>query len=221
MYETKIHAPGEVAYEQWVTWKTQKESDPGFNSVAFRHELEFGITDRLQLALYLSDWRVQWDRQRTTTEWRDVAVEAIYKLTDPVTDGFGTALYGEIKGGPELLVVEAKLLLQKNFGPTVIAWNGIIEAEWEGENLDESTGVLGQSLGVSYEISPKFLVGAELLHEVEGSEWSGWNDHVLNIGPNVSIRTDKFWLTVTPLFQVTDLEGEPNLQLRAILGFEF
>ena len=42
--------------ENWITWKTHKPDDRGFDQVEFRHELEFGITERFQAAIYLADW---------------------------------------------------------------------------------------------------------------------------------------------------------------------
>lgn len=54
------------------------------------------MTDRLQAGFYFSDWRVQHSEGSTSTQWRDVAVELIYNLTDPQKDCIGSALYGEV-----------------------------------------------------------------------------------------------------------------------------
>src|SRR5687768_446888 len=59
VYEATTMTPGHLEYEQWLTWKTHSDNDPEFDRFDFRHELEFGLTDRLQLGLYLSDWRIQ------------------------------------------------------------------------------------------------------------------------------------------------------------------
>src|SRR3954454_17446110 len=56
VYEGTTSPPGDVEIENWVTWKTRKPDDHGFNQVEFRHELEFGITERFQAAVYLADW---------------------------------------------------------------------------------------------------------------------------------------------------------------------
>lgn len=222
VYEATTMTPGHFEYEQWVTWKTHKNNDPEYDRFEFRHELEFGLTDNLQLGLYLSDWRIQ-DGQSVDdgAEWRNVAAEFIYGLTDPVTDPIGSALYGEIKIGDELFELEGKLILQKNIGKWVFAWNGILEAEWEGEHFNEDTGTIGQTLGGSYQLSPNLLLGFEALHEVEYEDWSEWGDHALYVGPNISFRTEDWWLTVTPLFQVTDVDSEPDFQVRLIFGFDF
>ena len=222
VYEATTLPVGQLEYEQWVTWKTDKDVDGEFDRIDFRHELEFGLTDNLQLAVYLSDWRVQrGDSVDSGAEWRNVAVETIFALTDPVTDPLGSALYGEIKLGDEVIALEGKIILQKNIGKWVFAWNGTIEAEWEGSDFSEDKGEFQQTLGGSYQFTPKLLVGFELLHEVEYDDWSEWRDHVVYLGPNVSHRTGDWWITATPMIQVTDVDSEPNFQFRLIFGFTF
>jgi hypothetical protein len=206
VYESTTHPVGEVEYEQWVTWKTDTDDDPRFDRFDFRHEIEFGLTDTMQIGLYLSDWRSQ--RGNTVddgVEWRNVAVETILALTDPVTDPLGSALYGEFKVGDQPMAIEGKLILQKNVGKWVFAWNGTAEAEWEGSDYSEDKGEFGQSLGASYQFTPELLGGFEFVHEIEYDDWSEWEDHVVYAGPNVSWRTEAWWLTVTPLVHVTDI----------------
>ena len=223
VYEANTQPKGAVEFEQWVTLKTNKDTDAKFDRLDFRHELEFGLTDRLQLGLYLADWRYEDGRSVADdgATYRDTAIELIYKLRDPVDDGFGLAIYGEVKLGDELFELEGKLIVQKNLGKWVFAWNGIIEAEWEGSNYSRDKGEFGQTLGASYQFSPKLTAGIELLHEVEYDDWSQWQDHVVYLGPNVSVRTPGWWMTITPMFQVTDIDSEPNFQARFIFGFDF
>lgn len=224
VYESTTQPKGAWEYEQWVTWKTDKGNDSSYDRVEFRHEIEYGVTDDLQVALYLADWRYQNGRSvgDDGAEYRTSAVEVIYSLTDPNTDPLGLALYGEYKGGPEVHEIEAKLLLQKNVGSWVFAWNGILEAEWEEEASGfEDKGEIAQSLGASYQFSPSFTAGAELLHEVPLPDWHETDDDVLYVGPNVSYRSGSWWVTLTQLFQVTDVASEADFQTRLIFGFDF
>jgi hypothetical protein len=221
VHESTVHAPGEIAYEQFVTWKTGRDDRPGFNRIDLRHEIEFGVVEDFQIGLYLPDWRIEWDDASTSVRFRDVAVDGILALTNPSESAFGSALYGEVKYGDELITLEAKLLLQKNIDRMVLAWNGMVEAEWEGDGYDDDKGVFGQTLGASYEINPRWLVGAELVHEIEYADWSDWGDHFVAVGPNVSHRSEQFWITATALLQVTDMADEPDFQLRTIIGFDF
>ena len=51
-YEATTSPKGSWEFEQWLTWKGYHDGD----TFDFRHELEYGITDNLQIGLYLSDW---------------------------------------------------------------------------------------------------------------------------------------------------------------------
>jgi len=58
VYEATTAAKGEIEIENWVTWKTQREEASRGNTFDFRHEIEFGLTDKLQLGVYVADWSV-------------------------------------------------------------------------------------------------------------------------------------------------------------------
>lgn len=225
-YETTTAPKGTVELENWVTWK--HIGNPGSahtDLFQFRHELEFGLTDRLQLGLYLFDWQYnRRDDEGHKARWQHSGAELIYSLTNPTTDFIGSALYGEILVGEDSLELEGKLMLQKNFGPLRVAYNAIIEAEWEGDkfgSFEERNGEFAQTLGVSYDISKNFSVGAESLHEIEFPNWDKAGDSIVFAGPNASVRFGRGFVTATALFQVTNIEGEPDAQVRIITGFDF
>jgi hypothetical protein len=219
-YEATTAPKGSIEFEQWVTWKATRGSE-NVNQFDFRHELEFGLTDHLQLGVYLSDWTVEHTAGKTKADWEDAGSELIWNLSNPTTDFLGSALYGEVRVGDEVFALEGKLLLQKNFGPWVIAYNAVVEAEWEGKDYDEKVGVFEQNLGVSYQVSPHFTVGAELFHGVEFADWGAAGDHALYAGPNASIRYGNWFATTTVLFQTTGIDEEPDVQTRLIFGVHF
>ncbi|CAN5911763.1 hypothetical protein BH11VER1_BH11VER1_14030 [soil metagenome] len=220
-YETTTAPVGSWEYEQWMTWKHYSNKD----RFDFRHELEYGISDKLQLGIYLADWRYEsGDDVDSKADYKSSAIELIYQLTDPNKSAFGSALYGEVAVGDEEFVLEAKFLLQKNIGPLVLVYNAVLEAEWEGDSLDnlnESKAVLENTFGASYQINPSFFVGVEAVHEIEFAEWSDAGDHVVFVGPNFSFRKGDFFTTVAGLFQVTDVDGEPESQIRVLAGINF
>lgn len=223
VYEATTSAPGTLELETWATWKTSPREDRRFNAIDFRHEIEFGVTEHLQAALYVADWGYREDPAAGEHGFRyqDSALELIYNLTNPTTDLLGLALYGEVRGGPEELELESKVILQKNFGRFVTAYNVTLEAKWEGDRLEERGGEIAQSIGVSYEISPTLLVGAELLHEIDLPDWSEAEESVLYAGPNLSYRRGNWWATLTPLAQLTNVRSEVDFQTRLIFGFSF
>ena len=223
VYESGTTPAGTVEYEQWVTWKTHKQNDHGFDRLDFRHEIEIGITEHLQLAFYLSDWRYE-DGSSVSddgTDWRDFAVEGIYNFTSAVNNPVGFALYGETKFGDEILELEGKLIFDKQIGKFKIAYNLGLAAEWEGSSYEDDKGEIMQALGINYEFHPSFSLGAEMLHEQELPDWSDTPDGVLWVGPTASYRQETFWFTVTPLFQVTDVDSEADFQTRLLVGISF
>lgn len=215
LYEANVSARGGLELENWITWKTGSD----FDKVEFRHELEYGVTDKFQASIYFADWFYESDHGHSKTGYSDAAVELIYNLTNPVVDPVGLSVYGEFKVGDRLIELESKLIAQKNFGPLILAYNATLEAVWEGSDLAEREGEFTQAFGASYEISPQFSTGIELLHEFVFPEWDDTEKlRNLFIGPNVSYRRGSWFVTVTALAQATDTEGEPDFQLRTIFG---
>jgi len=130
--EAKPYTPGELEIENWVTWKTSETVD----RFDFRHELEYNFTRHMQLGFYLVDWRHTSIRDDgSQTEYLHSGVEFVWNFTDPVKDILGCSSYSEVLVGHERLVLEQKLLLQKNFGPLVATYNLVLEAKWEEENI--------------------------------------------------------------------------------------
>ena len=189
------------------------------NAVDFRHELEYGVTDKLQVSVYLADWFYENQREHSGFAYSDSAIEVIYNLTNPVDDPIGISIYGEIKAGDRLVELESKLIAQKNLGPLILAYNATLEALWEGNDLAQREGEFSQAFGASYEISPPISVGIELLHEFVFPKWRD-EEKIRNlfVGPNVSYRRGNWFVTVTALAQATDTEDEPDLQVRTIFG---
>ena len=224
LYEATTSAPGSIELENWITFRTGDPNDKRFSEFDFRHEFEFGITNRFQLSVYVADWRYQtgFADQASGFAYSGSAVEAIYNLTNPVIDPVGISIYEEVKVGDRLVESESKLIAQKNFGPLILAYNATLEATSEGGDLQEREGELQQALGASYELSPNFSAGIEMLHEFIFPDWRV-REHAQNffVGPNASIRSGRWFATVTALAQATQTADEPDWQVRTIFGFGF
>ena len=176
----------------------------------------------MQVSLYFADWHINDDpRGDDRVHYDDAALEAIYRLSDPVTDFLGSAVYGEIRGGPELVELEGKILLQKNFGNWIVAYNAMLEGSRVGEHLEGREGELSQTAAVSCEINPHFAIGAETLHEIDIPNWNKAEKSVLWAGPDASVRSGRWYVTVTVLARLSNNRDEPNVQTRLITGFEF
>ena len=154
------------------------------------------------------------------TLWKGSGVEAVYQLTDANKDFIGSALYGEVIMNDRDLELEGKILLQKNFGPLMLVYNGVIEAHWE-DHYENKVGVLEQTLGLSYQLLPSFSVGLEAKQEVAFEEWRHSGGNAVFVGPNVSFRKGGFFAAVAGLFRMSDVHGEPQVELSTIIGFHF
>ena len=221
IYEAVTSAPGSVDVENWVTWS--RTTDPQrVDEVDFRHEFEFGITDKFQASVYLADWFYAADPEHSRFTYSDSAVELIYNLTNPVVDPLGLSIYEEIRAGDRVFELESKVIAQKDIGPLILAYNATLEAVWQGTGLEDRQGEFQQALGASYEISQRLSTGVEMLHEFVFPEWRD-NQRIRNffIGPNVSFRHRNWFVTVTALAQATDTVDEADFQMRTIFGIGF
>jgi len=223
-YEVATTAKAELEFENWVTWQFHRgrDGEPNTNEFDFRHEFEYGITDRLQASLYFADWHINDHSDGAdSVHYDDAALELIYRLSNPVTDLVGSAVYGEIRGGHELFELESKVLLQKNFGKWIDAYNATLEARWSGGHLEQRQGEFLQTAAVSYQINPHFSVGVEALHEIDVPNWDETEQSVLWVGPNASVRSGHWYVTITALARVSHNPDEPDVQTRLITGYEF
>jgi len=221
VYEATIEEPGEFELENWVTGQIRKGSDHSFSEIDFRHEIEFGVIDQLQASIYVADWSYVSSKERTGFVFSDVALELVYQIYNPEKAPLGLAVYEEIEGGDRIFGSESKLIVQKNVGAVVLAYNATMEAVWRGKELAEREAKFEQSIGASYAVTRYVSVGAEALHEIAFPEWSRSERPVISGGPNLSIHTGNWWTTFTTLTQFTSARDEPDFQLRAIVGYAF
>ncbi|MEQ1860256.1 MAG: hypothetical protein ABMA13_09990 [Chthoniobacteraceae bacterium] len=222
-YETLTAPKGSKEYEQWVTWRHRDiQGGDDRDRWEFRHEFEFGLTERLQLGIYVADWQYdEDDSEGHEFRFQKSGFDLIYNLTNPNTDLIGSALYGEFLVGEDLIKTEFKLLLEKRFGRLGIVYNAILEAEWEGGEYHDETGEFIQTFGVSYDLSKSVSVGVEARHVIEMPDWENTEPAVFYVGPNVSYRHGRYFATLAWLWQTTHLEGESDFQTRMIVGFDF
>ena len=221
LYEAPTSPPGSIELENTITWGRTSGSGVDLDDVAFREELEIGITNRFQIGIYPLNWSYHHgaEADRNGFSYEGGAVDLIYNLSNPVVDPIGLSLYEEISAGRQHFELESKLIAQKNFGRLILDYNATLEAEWEAKELKEQNGELQQALGTSYEISPRISVGIELLHELVFPGWD--NEEKLRnvfIGPNVAVRRGNWFVTVTALAQATDTQNEADFQVRTIFG---
>ena len=216
---------GQWEYEQHVRYRAHKEDESDYQRFDFRHEFEFGLADNFDLAFYLPTWRYEDSDDFSGTRFDSVDIEAIVYLSNPVEDILGIGLYNEIKIGDESLGFETKLLVQKDVGKWVFLYNLVLETEIEhvfGEGEAEVEGELAHTLGASYAIADGWFLGAEAVVESAYEDWSHYEGTTVYAGPAISFQGhERFWVTVTPAYQLTDNEDEADFYVRMIAGWQF
>lgn len=218
---------GQFEYEQWVSYQHHKEDDSGFDRVNIRHEIEFGLADNFDLAIYLPSWHYEDSSAGSEARFDSIDVEGVYYLTNPVRDFVGIGLYGEVQFGEGSLGLETKLLVQKDIGNWVFVYNLVLETEIEGIFADASEeneveGELAHTFAAAYNLpgTPIFLGGEAVIESIY-EDWSHYEGTTVYAGPVLSYQGDPFWVTLTPVFQLTDQADEPDFQLRMIAGWQF
>jgi len=249
--------PGQRELEVWNTLRSGRENF--YRALDTRIEFEFGVGKNLQTAFYINSKSIAEEHSHvhddgiaeveieTEFEW-SFSNEWKYKLSDPVANAIGSALYAEITAAPTELELEFKVLLDKKVGKTLHALNLVAENEWESEVETEvlSSGNITQELeqesefkfefdyGFSYNINTNWNFGFEVVNrnKVEEGEW---NASVLYAGPGFSYVRGPIWVNFSVMPQVTGLifpdevgyssglllDGYEKLETRLLFSYAF
>ncbi|MEO8796021.1 MAG: hypothetical protein ABI390_11175 [Daejeonella sp.] len=183
---------------------------------AFDHRIEYelGLGSNLQTAFYLNINTFSQDnlagslasgtKLSFSNEWK-------YKLSDPVANAVGSALYAEIGVGTDELELEGKLILDKKIGRSIHVLNVIGELEYEkefedGEFETEQESKIELDYGFSHQISKKLNVGFELRQD-NGIHHGKIESASLFGGPGFSYNGNNYWINFTLLPQVYSFKG--------------
>ena len=239
-YQSNVLNKGQKELEVWTTLGTGRQDYyRGFN-----HSLEFevGLGGKLQTAFYLNYGYSQGITKNTGTDilTKDnsysFANEWKLKLSDPVANKLGSAFYFEYALAPDETALEGKLILDKQTGRFIQAFNLVGELERAKEFvLAENAMNVGTvkefklewNYGLSYQINERWFAGLEMMNEnvFNGGELE---KSILTAGPGFSYLGDGFWMNLTLMPQLTDLKkssrnivDEDGLQARLIFSYEF
>src|SRR4051812_43257393 len=130
--ESTVLAPGEKELELQATWRQGRRYY--YRALDERAEFEFGVTERLQAAFYLnfkSETQAEHDafgNQTSDTLEHESGVEGVsielkYKLSDPVADPIGSAVYVEGSANSEEYELELKGIVDKKIASETVALN--------------------------------------------------------------------------------------------------
>jgi len=224
-YEAVTAPQGELDVETWSTFAPEGEVDGGPSSRGVREmiELEYGITDHWDAALYtMFDMITSGD---TESGFAGFKLETRYRPTDRGEWLVDPVFYLELQQlfrGDAHQKIEGKLILAKDFGNLNVAANVALEEERTTEPAWNTE--VEYAFGTSYAVTPAWMIGAELFGKAEKGEMSGIANRSW-AGPAVSWAAGGqgvlrgVWVT---LAGGAGLGGEADpYYARAIVGFQF
>ncbi len=192
----------------------------------FQTEIEYGITDRLELGLYFV---LSPQANIETTEATGLKQRLRWRLADEGAWPIDVALYGEVVENTREIEIEAKLILQRRFGNFLVATNlGADEEFYFGFKREL---VLHPTLGVSYQVTPSFHAGLEYWMRAEFSNEPGPRDFNAGphhyIGPTMLFSWGKLWWSMGLYARANDFgrrmeigDSLGNTWLRTMVGIQ-
>lgn len=218
-YQSNVLNKGNMDIEVWNTYSFGR--DAHYTKLKQRIEFEIGVTDKLQTALYLNS------TQTSSVQFNDFGAgistseneisfssEWKYKLSDPVANKMGFALYGELTASTAELELEAKLIFDKKINNHLFALNIVGESEFEFEyeyeesktEIENEVNKLEIDFGYMFLTQKKTGWGIELQNRNAFAEGE-WAYSALYAGPTFSYHAAKnWWLIFNAMPQLTNLK---------------
>lgn len=241
-YQHEQLTQGAVELEQFADFTPVRARDATSGEPAwygftqFQTEFEYGITDRLELGLYVSFVPASatgfTDIPRGS-EGTGMKQRLRYQLAPTGVWPIDVSLYGEVVENEREIELEGKVILQRRFGLARIIANLTAEQEtyYAGDDRDF---VLTPSAGATFEVSPAVQPGIEWWMRAEYPEEDAPSPRPFALGPHhyvgpaVLAQFGKLWWTTGVYLRVSDMkhtlqpgEGFGNVWARTIIGIGF
>ena len=225
-YEAVLAPKGELDVELWSTYARLGEIDGGPASRGLRQmvELEYGITDRWDAALYNMVDVTSTDE--TDSGYAGFKIETRFRPSFPGEWFVDPVFYFEFQNlerGDANQTYELKLILAKNLGPLNVSVNIAGEEERTTDatwNLE-----LEHAEGISYELSPAWKLGVETFgtveREMDATQNRLWGGPAVSWarGPTGPMRG--LWVTVAGGGRLAGGEDADAYYGRLIVGLQF
>lgn len=210
-YEYMTQPQGNLEFELWNDIDAPAS---GFvdASIVHRLELEYGLTDRWDAALY-HVFAQSPGQGAKFDSWR---LESRYRFAEKGVWPIDTMLYLELERPADFAEPfegEAKLILEKGFGNFALVGNLVYEQQlFHAADLHK----VEVDLGARYEVSPALRLGAEAWTIRETRR--GVTGKSYFAGPSISVATSRLWLQVGAGFGLK-IDGAPGgTFVRSVLG---
>lgn len=229
---------GELELEQYVDYLPVRVQDQGgakswYGSTDFQTELEFGLTSKLELGLYVTfapSAATNYYLFPQPIEGNGLKQRLKYRFADAGAWPVDLGVYGELVEDQREIEIEAKILLDRRFGPVRLSANLTGEREYYFTN--QKDWVINPSAGVAIEATPAIQPGVEAFLRSEYTSPKvtprpfDLGPHVY-VGPTLLSQFGRLWWSVGAYARVTDTKhtmqpGETygNFWVRSVFGYE-
>jgi hypothetical protein len=238
-YQHEQLPTGESELEQFVDFtpvraRPEESTTPvWYGLTQFQAEYEHGITDRIELGLYLTyvpSVATGFAEAPRSSEGTGLKQRLRFALADTGAWPIDVGLYLELVENEREIETEAKIILQRRFGPLRAIANLGAEREYYYDGRHDI--VLNPSAGLTFEATPSIQPGIEWWMRAEYPEENAPHPRPFDLGPHhyvgpaVLIQLGRLWWAAGVYFRVSDTshtlqlnEGYGNIWARSVLGF--
>ncbi|MBK9985123.1 MAG: hypothetical protein IPP15_22660 [Saprospiraceae bacterium] len=250
-YQTNVLNKGDFDIEFQNTFSTGKVG--AYSPYVFgqhldqRVEFEVGLGRKVQTAFYLNSELFNFGDTSSTELNQELKIsfsnEWKWKLSDPMANKIGIALYEELEVGGNNFESETKIIFDKRWQKDLVAFNIVgkyeIEKEVFRDGANKTVAEWTHSspvefyLGYLHFIKPDIGLGIELRNNNDITKEDGWVNSLVFAGPTAHISVDKFFANISVLPQIAnlhktdaapgnrDLNGYEAIEIRALIGYSF
>jgi len=211
-----------------------------------RLEFEVGLGKKVQTSFYLnSETFTSADSSAIdlsheskisfSSEWK-------WKLSDPMANRIGLALYEELEFGGNNVEFETKVIIDKRWEKDLIAFNAVSKYEMEREitRVNDVTKAAWTHnspiefyFGYMHFCTPEIGWGLEIRNNNDITKENGWMNSVLFAGPAFHASIGKFFTNISVLPQLAnlyktdaapgsrDLNDFEAVEVRVLVGYSF
>ncbi len=208
-YEYMTMAKGAKEIEYYFTTEVPKATAFNVNTIKHWLELEYGITDRWDIAGYL-----QYKQTNTKTKddfnYDGFKIRTRYRFGEKEKYLLDPLVYFEFKKddkGDTPDKLETKVILAKDIRDFNFSYNQVLETPIESHGKSEH----GYAAGISHSLTNRFKFGVE--------SKGNYTDDVYYLGPTVSMAQKRFWAGAGVVWGLNDRSDD--IQTRVIVGFPF
>jgi hypothetical protein len=239
-YQHEQIASGAAELEQYVDLTPSRARDSSSGSPLwyglsqFATEFEYGLTDRLELGLYVTYAPAAssgFSDIPRAPDGNGMKQRLRFKLAETGAWPIDVSLYGETVENEREFELEAKVILQRRFGLARVIANLSGEREFYYDGKHDI--VLNPSAGLTFELSPTIQPGIEWWMRGEYPEENPPSPRPFNLGPHhylgptVLLQFGALWWTTGIYLRLSDTshtmdigDGYGGVWARSVLGVE-